>query len=360
MRDNMSILQKTRDRESYFERNSTLTWGTREGIKVALNAFERFCQAKYKLGTEQAIAELNMLPAEQKENTIFDVLQAFVNHLTEKELVASTIRALCIRARHYLAYRLFVKIHAEDIRGNIKFPKALKRKNYVLMPDDIKKILAYASYQRWALYLFLASTGARIQEACKLRKRDFAEGERYKITFPASYTKTRTARITFMSKEAEKYVKPILDKLSPDDLVFGLNEVPEKAVLNEEMYFFRLRKLAGLTEKYETGISKITLHTFRSFFISKCEKIHEGLGHALAGHDRYMQEYERYTDEELLEFYLKVEPSLGIYSQPTRVEIELKEQLEKERMKVARLENRMNSLDIILSEIQKRIEKSDH
>lgn len=351
----MSILQKTRDKESYFEKISTLSSGTKDGIRVSLNGFERFCQAKYKMSTEQVIEELNSLPAEQKEDAIYEVLQAFVNHLTGK-VASSSVRQFCGRVRHYLAYRLSVKIHAEDIKENIKFPKALKHKNYVLTQEDVKKILDYASYQRRALYMFLSSTGVRIGEACQLRKRDFEQSKRYKIMIQASYAKTRTARITFMSKEAEKYVKPILDKLSSNDLVFGLNEVPEKAVLNEEMYFLRLRKVAGLTERYEAGISKITLHTLRSFFISKCEKIHEGLGHALAGHDRYMQEYERFTDEELLEFYLKVEPSLGIYSQPTKIEMELKEQLEKERAKVANLENRMNALDVILTEMQKKIQ----
>ena len=353
----MSILQKSKDKESYFEKVSTLSSGTKYGIRVSLNGFERFCQAKYKIGTEQVIEELNSLPAEQKEDAIYEVLQAFVNHLTGK-VVPSSIRQFCGRTRHYLAYRMSIKIHAEDIKENVKFPKGLKRRNYVLTQDDVKKILDYASYQRRALYLFLAGNGVRIGEACQLRKRDFEKSKRYKISIPASYTKTRAARITFMSKESEKYVKPILDKLNPDDLVFCLNEVPEKAVLNEEMYFLRLRKLTGLTERYEAGISKITLHTFRSFFISKCEKIHEGLGHALAGHDRYMQEYERFTDEELLDFYLKVEPYLMIYSQQTpEMTKGLQDALEKERLKVANMQKKMNYMNIILEEMHNRLEK---
>lgn len=324
----MSILQK-RDKESYFEKIATLAAGTKEGVKVALNAFEKFCQIKYCVSTEQIIEELNTLKDQQKEHATYDVLQTFVNHLHNDGVMPSTIRLFSRKIKPYLAYRLSIKIHNEDIKENIKFPQSIKPKNYALRQDDIKMILDYSSPKRRAFYLFLSSTGMRIREACQLRKRDFDQGlKRYKITIPARYTKTKTERTAFMSKESEKYVKAILDKIGPDSLVFGVNEDPVKSVLAEEMYFMRIRKNAGLVDKYETGVSKITIHTFRSFFISKCEKIHEGLGHALAGHDRYMQQYERFSDDELLEFYLKAEPHLEVYSQAsTEVGKEMEEKV---------------------------------
>ncbi|MGI0021707.1 MAG: tyrosine-type recombinase/integrase, partial [Nitrososphaeraceae archaeon] len=257
----------------------------------------------------------------------------------------------CRKVKPYLAYRIFIKIHNEDIKENIKFPQSIKPRNYALTQDDIKKIVDYSSHKRRAFYLFLSSTGMRIREACQLRKRDFDQGlERYKITIPAKYTKTKTERTAFMSKESEKYVKPILDKIGPDSLVFGVNEDPMKSVLAEEMYFMRVRKNTGLIDKYETGVSKITIHTFRSFFISKCEKIHEGLGHALAGHDRYMQQYERFTDDELLEFYLKAEPHLGIYSQALK---EVGKEMEEKIREFENLREEFKSDHIIVEEIQR-------
>ncbi len=69
------------------------------------------------------------------------------------------------------------------------------------------------------------------------------------------------------------------------------------------------------------------MHSFRVFFITPCEKIHDGFGHALAGHDRYMNVYERYDDEGLLEFYSQVENNLLLFE--PKSDPKLKEHAEK-------------------------------
>jgi len=229
-----------------------------------------------------------------------------------------------------------IPIHAEVLHANVKFSKQLKTAPHRLSKEEVQKIIENASLQRKSLYFFLLSSGVRGEEACSLKKRDFELfNGRYKINLRGSYTKTGMPRITFISKETQKYLEPLLKKLKDDDLVFTENSDPIKARLNEDVYFHRLRKKLDLVARHETGRHEITLHSFRSYFISHCEKINEGLGHALAGHDRYMKVYERYSDEELLEFYLKIEPELLIFDSDeiikTHAELKAKvEEMEKE------------------------------
>ncbi len=287
---------------------------TQKAIKTAINLFENFCQVQFQSSSDKLFAEISEMQGEKKERVAFDVLQDFINHLDGRELSALTTKLTVLRLKSYFAYRTMIKLHHEDIRSELKFPRTVKRKSEPLSVETILRVLDYSRPEKKALYLFLISSGVRIGEAVQLRKRDFEQfGQRFRISIRGKYTKTKQARITFASKEAENYLRPILEKIGPDTLVFGTNEDPFQAMQNEETYFLRLRQRAGLTDTYDSGTNKVTIHAFRSYFVTKCEKINEGLGHCLAGHDRYMKEYERYTDEELLEFYLKVEPYLGVY-----------------------------------------------
>jgi len=70
------------------------------------------------------------------------------------------------------------------------------------------------------------------------------------------------------------------------------------------------------------------------------------------------REVERFTDEELLEFYLKIEPYLMIYSQQTpEMTKGLQDALERERLKVANMQKKMNYMNIILEEMHNRLER---
>ena len=309
----MSILERVRTKETYFERISVKSRNTKNATRTAINSFENFCQKNYNHDSEYVFAQLGKLTGDMKESQVFETLQDFINYLNEQNYTALTVRLTVLRLKPYLAYRTMTKLHHEDFKAELNFPKNVKERRESLSRETIKKILEYSSPERRALYLTLLSSALRIGEAVQLRKRDFeVSGQRLKISVRAKYTKTKQERITFISKEAEAYMRPILDRMPPDKLVFGTNEDPFQAMQNEETYFQRLRQRAGFDEKYDSGVSKVTIHALRSYFITKCEKMHEGLGHALAGHDRYMKEYERFSDQELLEFYIKAEPELII------------------------------------------------
>lgn len=83
------------------------------------------------------------------------------------------------------------------------------------------------------------------------------------------------------------------------------------------MTFDRIRKKTNLTEKYDSNTHKISLQSFRAYFITKCNRIDFGVGHALAGHGLYMKRYDRLTIQEKLEYYIKAEPELCVYRDST-------------------------------------------
>ena len=87
-----------------------------------------------------------------------------------------------------------------------------------------------------------------------------------------------------------------------------------KAKHSEEDYFYRLRERVGLNEKYEDSCRhKISIHIFRSWFVTKCNRVDSDFGNALAGHDKYMKRYNRFTVPELIALYKKAEPELQIF-----------------------------------------------
>lgn len=321
-------LNKERTKESYFEKISVQAKGTQRNARFAHKRFEEFVELEFGRSSEDVIQELLVLKDARRESALFDLLQDYVNYMHSVAIAPNTIHNYFSMLKGYLTYR-GLKIHQEEVKQNIKFPKTMHEEKHGLTLDEVKKILDHASPKRKALYLTLLSSGMRIEEACALRKRDFDDSlERIQIHLPATYTKTKKARTTFVSEEAAKYLKPILGKINPDKLVFGVNEDKTSAKLVELNYFGRLRKRAGLSEKYGTGVHKITIHSFRAWFITRCSAINENVGHALAGHEYYMKSYDRLSNEEKLKIYLKVEPSLGIYAQALEIPTEMEEKIE--------------------------------
>ena len=192
----------------------------------------------------------------------------------------------------------------------------------------------------------------RITEACSLRKRDFdTSGIRIKINIPAKFTKNKQARTTYLSKEAGNYVKPILDRINDDKLVFGTSEDPNCSKMNEIIRFTRVREKAGFIEKYASGTHKISLHSFRAWFISKCNRVDFGIGHAFAGHDLYMKQYDRHSEQDKLEFYLKAEQSLMIYDVPVN-----ENEMDDIRKKNEVLEEEVERQRIVLERVVKQLE----
>lgn len=311
-----SFLIKKKTKQSFLEGILSLKYSTRENYQAALNRFEQFCNSKYNgRSSENIIQELKIIPPDNRDEAYFGVLQDFVNWLIQFGLSNTTINMYFQIVTYYFSYH-GIRAHHIDIRQNVKRPRKIKEKLHILTRDEILRIFNYAPEKRKMLYLTLIGSGMRIQECVSLKKKDFdlAFPKRIKIEIPAQFTKAQAAHTTFVSKEASKYLKPYLESLYNNDLVFATNPNPFHAKMTEIEAFTRYRKRAELFEKYEsTNRHHITLHSFRSYFFTRARRVHDtDIAHAMVGHTTYLDMYDRKDDLEKLELYLKVEPQLRI------------------------------------------------
>ncbi len=316
-----------RSLQSYMEiKLALLSGATQQATKYALDKFERFAREKQKSTTEDLVLKF------QTDNEYaYDILQLWINWLGsgEKPIQPRTVRFYFSAVRKYLYYR-GVKFQDYDISQNLTFPKIAEIDKHGLTLKEIKMILDNMRPKKKALFLTQLSSGMRIGEVVQLRKKDFdLSKSRICIRLSASITKLRRARVTFISKEAEMYVKPILEKINDNDLVFGTNDNFVKARQNEIKILVKVLHDLGLDQKDENGNSLISTHSFRAYFITKVSRLDHNLAKLYAGQKGYLLQYDRIDIDEKLEKYIEFEPELLIYETPFKDEelLKMKEKL---------------------------------
>ena len=199
----------------------------------------------------------------------------------------------------YLRFVHGIKIYNEDARSFVKLPKIIKRTREPLTSEIIKILCKDSNDIQRAEYLVLSSSGMRMSEFLNSPKENF-DLNTGMVEIAGKLTKTKVQRITFISKEAVKEIEKI------GDLFW------EKRTYHmEASYLWRLRNRLNLTERYDDSIvHKITLHSFRSFFRTQAGKINQDFAEQMIGHKG---PYVRLTDDELFDYYKKLEPKIRIF-----------------------------------------------
>ena len=320
-------VNKVSSKDEYLKIIQSDKVGVRRGKTAAVNHFDRFAVEKLDQVSSDSIV-LEMLENPEMTEGLFGLLHDFVQYLDGK-ISPSTLPIYLFYLRKYL-YARGIKIDVRELNDYFKknntMKKVLKERKYTIKLSEIQSIINAVDIHHKRLYLTLLSSGIRIGEALKIRKSDIDfSNDRPVITIRSEIAKNSEERITIMSEECHEVCKKLFETLQVNDLVFGSDTcLFESNLTNHELYFARVRERLGLTEQYKSGTHKITLHTFRSFFISKIIKENENLGHYLAGHSVYMKQYERFETEELIEAYIKSEPELTIIDL-TRKDNEIKD-----------------------------------
>jgi integrase len=235
----------------------------------------------------------------------------------------------------FLACNKIVIDHADmrRIRLKIKGGVATSEKEFDI--NTIRAILRHMDIKGRSLSLVLLASGMRIGETLLLRDSDIdLTSVPAKISIRAEYTKTRQARITFITPQAVEALKEWLsvreDYLKSSN---GKNQGLVKAGKSKEREYNGDRLFpfspnvanqlfenavtnAGLMTKDErTKRSQIHLHMTRKFFISQMALLASSkeIPETLAGHGGNMTvAYRRYPEKQLAEEYLKVQHLLTI------------------------------------------------
>jgi len=296
--------------------------GTQRGFTRMFKNFEEFCKENYKGNMEEMVRKLS----KENESMVGDVIQNWINF--NNKLSPSTVRV-------WLSYLKTYLIHRE-----IKYPKTklklrglIKEEKYGLSVDDIQKILNVAGNDMRLRIMVQLTSGMRRGEMHKLKRKDFHISKRIMIKIPAIIAKFNKGRTTFVSSEVSASLVSRLQKLKPNELVFGNGEIMEENIGDSyEQNLTRYLKRTGLDFRYDsTGYHQINTHSFRAYFITKISRRDPNLAKKWAGQEVYMGQYDRLTDEEKLELYIKFEPDLFIFKpKPESDEIQdLRKRLDK-------------------------------
>lgn len=229
---------------------------------------------------------------------------ALEDWMLSSDLMPATIKAYYSFIRKYLRKVHEIKIDREDQKDIFKLPKPAKIERKPLQKDTIKLLCKNCTPYYRTLFLILSSSGMRISECLALTPDKIEWNEDpVKITIDAHITKTNAERITFISSEAFNMLEKNADEFFQPH---PLNTV--------EVYFWRLRKKLGLTERYHNSRNYHTnIHSFRAFFRTQSGKVNRDFAESVLGHEGYLKQYVRLDDSEKAAYYKKTEPKLRIF-----------------------------------------------
>lgn len=276
-----------------------------------------------------------------------------------------------------------VNIHISAIRGYLEehdillsprfYKNIIKRGNgsdtiledRIPTREEIEKLLIHGDARDKAFFLTMLSSGMREEELCGITITNINfDSNPVIIKIPANISKTKKKRFTFISVEAkyalqewlkirESYIKQkhaktrglyeYLDKTYNKKVndINGEKVFPYRP-LSARTWWNRLLNKAGFTEKDEnTQYYKLHLYTLRKYF-NTIMKTHCNIimVEMWAGH-KVNYDYEKWTEEQHKQEYLKAVDKLLIYKTPSNVEEleKLKTNLKQEKTKVREVEN---------------------
>jgi len=259
-----------------------------------------------------------------------------------------------------------------DINLSTKTKKKLKRKTRRSKPitldviptnQELKQILQRAEMKARALFLIASSSGMRINEILQLEPDDIdLNSDPVKIYIRAETTKTKRARLTFMSNEAKE---ALLEWLKERDnylhsAVAKTGAITGKTLDDPTIFCFaygtalkiwhRLLEQSGFNQRdKQTGVHRMHEHVLRKFFETRMSYagIPEAIYQQLEGHEGYLNgSYKRFTDQELAESYKKGVKNLLVFETQSDERLnDLDEQLKEKDKEIQDLKRKMDDLN---------------
>jgi len=242
----------------------------------------------------------------------------------------------------------------------------------VLTQKIISAALQHTTIQGKALFLSLASSGARLNEMLSLRINDVdLESTPVKVTFRE--TKNGQQRFSYISDEAAQAVKEWMKVRAEYIAVSNARSISliahgkatPKNVTDPRLFPFSdaavtkwwndaLTASGQMTRDDVTDRNQLRIHGFRKFFLSQMSLIiSKEIPEMLCGHTGYLTgSYRRYDEETLAAEYLKAQHMVSITG--TRQIKELENELKKAQQEQAqKTEKQSDALITLINEKQR-------
>ena len=277
---------------------------TRTAAVTALSAWDAFLRDR-GLGEADLFVALRNDP---EKNQRYILLDQLVQHWKRTKSVSS-MKTYLYFVKAWLKLN-DIALDQFKLKEYVRIPKGVRERRKGIDQNVIRKILACATNPLYKTMIYvLVSSGMRIGEVLEMRASWIDFGSRpVKITIPGIHTKTQTDRITFVTPEAEKWLRDICAGKKPEDRVFPVSYNTALA------YIARIRKKCGFTERGANGFSTVRIHAFRGFAENRMSRFNPEFAHAMLGHTKDLNSYYQsgQTDEVAGEDYMKATEFLTI------------------------------------------------
>jgi len=118
---------------------------------------------------DQIVAELRLIPGEQRDDAYFGVLQGYANWLVKRSASHKTINNHFKIANHCFSFYRIMP-YPSDLWRNVNRPKEVKEKLHPLTWEEIYRLFSFSIEKRWTRYLVLIGSAMKIRECIVLRK----------------------------------------------------------------------------------------------------------------------------------------------------------------------------------------------
>ena len=281
----------------------------------------------------ESLAE-NFLAECKNGRNWFDDLIAYAISLKDSPPKTST--AYAHAAKKFIEDELDIELtkkQSKKLNDALPVGSRARTEDGELTRECLRNILAHVDAKGNALFLFLESSGIRIGEALKLQFGDIdLTQEPTRVRVRGENTKEGNAYCSFISSEAKE---ALLQWLNVRDSYFqtasqrgrgliklgagqGLKQVGDKRIfpfsfaIANSMWTHAAKNAKLDAKDASTGRQQFHIHLLRKFFSTqmKTAGIPDAAVQAMIGHSGYLAEYDRFSKEQKIEFYMKGEPYL--------------------------------------------------
>ena len=194
---------------TYIRNVGTMSGSTAYQYLSRLNDFKGFIIKEY----DNHLCIDNLLNKIKDGNQdVYDLLNGYAAYLKNCNINGLTLKQRIVTVKNFLEYH-DVDISPRKFKIKVKLPKVIRKKKDALSKADVIDILNICDNLRLRTYvMLLASTGMRAVEALSIRIQDLDFDSDPAIAFlRGEYTKTKTDRMVFLTKEVSQQLKTWLD-----------------------------------------------------------------------------------------------------------------------------------------------------
>jgi len=326
-------------------------------------ALKEFFQVVYRKGEPlEELADRYFLEEQSHEEN----LRSFLKDQKEKKRAPKSIQLKLSAVRVFLAENgvELPQRFWKRLRSRLKGSRPLTL-DKIPTPSQLRRIVSHLPVKGKALFLILASSGARIGEVIGLSLDD-VDLESDPPRLEIRNTKTGNPRVVFISREAKEavehwlyvrknyYLKTVAGRTTRAPRPREDNRLFPFTIYNAYGMWNNALRKAGLAEKDpKTNYHKYHPHVLRKFFRTRLgSEIPVEVVETLMGHEGYLTDvYRRYGEEELARYYKEGEHALLIFTE-TRELAELKRKVDE---RYQQLQSTVNSLLLKNTDLERRL-----